>query len=84
MSGRDWSSVIEYSVAASACCGGIFVPHYRIYDVSPDGHVLGPPKLIECDNDQEATQKAAQTVDGFDVEVWCRDRRIALLPRKTL
>jgi hypothetical protein len=38
------------------------------------------PKLIECDDDQKATQQAAQTEDGY--EVWCGERRIAILPSK--
>jgi hypothetical protein len=30
------------------------MPHYRVYFVSDDGHISGPPRVIECEDDQEA------------------------------
>jgi hypothetical protein len=46
------------------------VPAYRIYFLDKAGHITGPPNIVECADDQEATQKAKQFVDGHDVEVW--------------
>jgi hypothetical protein len=36
---------------------------------------------IECVDDQEAVQQALRTITSYDVEVWQRDRFVALLPR---
>jgi hypothetical protein len=55
------------------------MPYYRIYTVGADGHFAGPAQVIECTDDEEAAQKARQFVDGHDIEVWEKDRLVALL-----
>lgn len=35
--------------------------------------------VIECADDTEATKQAEQLVDGHDVELWQRDRKITVL-----
>ena len=40
---------------------------YRIYIIGRDDHFGA--------DDQEATQKAEQTIDGRDIELWERDSR---------
>jgi hypothetical protein len=52
------------------------MPEYRIYTVD-----RVDAKNIECADDQEAVQQALRTVTSYDVEVWQRDRFVALLPR---
>ena len=58
-----------------------------------DGHGL-PPFLddggritgvhdLDCANDEEATEKAAQLLDGHDLEVWHRERRVARMKHHT-
>jgi hypothetical protein len=49
---------------------GYPIPHYRIYSVDPDGHILAPPEVVACPDDQVAIQKAKQAVDGHAVELW--------------
>ena len=51
------------------------MPEFRIYTIGRDGH-FSDAKNIECADDQEAIQKAQQTLDGHDVELWQRDRFI--------
>jgi len=53
---------------------------YRILTVDFSGHRVGA-KDVECVDDQEAVQLALRTITSDDVEVWQRDRFVALLPR---
>jgi hypothetical protein len=56
------------------------MPEYRIYTVDYNGHRVDA-KNIEWVDDQEAVQLALRTITSDDVEVWQRDRFVALLPR---
>jgi hypothetical protein len=60
--------------------GGI-IPEYRTYIIGNDGHFLEAVPLV-CADDAEATEKAKRLVDGHDVELWQRDRKIAALHHK--
>jgi hypothetical protein len=37
---------------------------------------------LECADDTDATEQAERLVDGHDVELWQRDRKIAKFERK--
>jgi hypothetical protein len=39
------------------------MPEYRIYRMSPDGHIKGPAETVECADDGEAFERAQQAVD---------------------
>jgi hypothetical protein len=56
--------------------------NYRVYVVGSDGHFIDVVAL-ECGDDAEATKRAAQLVDGHDVELWQGARKVVTLPRKT-
>jgi hypothetical protein len=56
------------------------MPHYRIYEVGQDNRIVGPPRVITCDNDQEALQRTKSFLDGQDIELWDGARLIAKLP----
>ena len=56
------------------------MPEYCIYTVDYNGHRVDA-KNIKCVDDQEAVQQALRTITRDDVEVWQRDRFVALLPR---
>jgi hypothetical protein len=56
------------------------VPHYRIYSVDPKGHILAPPEIVACADDQAAIQKAEQAVKGESVELWEGERFVARRP----
>jgi len=49
---------------------------YRVYTIGRDGRFSNAVN-IECDDDQEAIEKARQAIGGHDVELWQRDRFIA-------
>jgi hypothetical protein len=57
------------------------MPDYRVYIVGSDGHFFNSVPL-ECDDDTEALERAKQLVDGHDIELWQRDRKIARFDRK--
>jgi hypothetical protein len=55
---------------------------YRVYFVDADGHIYQPPEIIKCANDQEATEKARQFIDGKDIQIWEKARLVARFPHK--
>ncbi|MEH2485404.1 hypothetical protein [Bradyrhizobium sp. AZCC 2230] len=55
---------------------------YRAYIIDDEGHIIGVHEL-NCAGEDEAKQQAAKLLDGHDLEVWHRDRRIAVLKRHT-
>lgn len=56
------------------------MPSYRIYQMDSDGHISGPPWIVDCENDQQAIAAAKQHLDGKDLELWDKARRVAKLP----
>jgi hypothetical protein len=48
---------------------------YRVFVIGPDGHVRDRYEL-SCADEVEARERAEQLVDGHDVELWQRDRKI--------
>jgi hypothetical protein len=57
------------------------MPEYRVYIIGADGHFYNSVPL-ECADDSEAIEQAKQLVDGHDVELWQRDRKIAKFDHK--
>jgi len=55
--------------------GTSVMAHYRAYLIGRDGHFMKAVDLV-CDNDDGARKRARKMVDGHDVELWQRDRRI--------
>jgi hypothetical protein len=54
------------------------MPTYRTYIIGRADHFWGA-KDFESTHDKEAIQKAKQTMDGHDTEVWERGRFIVRL-----
>ena len=48
---------------------------YLAYTIGMNGHIQGRVDLI-CHDEGEAIELAEQLVDGRDIELWQRDRRI--------
>jgi hypothetical protein len=51
---------------------------YKVYFVGGDGHFKGAAD-INCQHDQAALEHAAELAKGKEVQVWRRDRRVAIL-----
>jgi hypothetical protein len=49
---------------------------YRVYVIGNDGHFQKAISL-DCRDDNAAIESAKQFIDGHDIELWQRDRRIA-------
>lgn len=56
--------------------------HYRAYLLDQHHRVISVAKL-QCADEQEARERAAQLVDVNDVELWQLDRRIAVFEAPT-
>jgi hypothetical protein len=50
---------------------------YRAFIIGPDGHVRDRVDLW-CRTEDDAKERAKQLVNGYDVELWQRDHRIAV------
>jgi hypothetical protein len=57
------------------------MPYYRVYIVGRDGRFDGSVEL-DCADDKAATESARQFLNGHDVELWQRDRRVAKFEAK--
>lgn len=53
---------------------------YYAYVIGSDGHVINRVDLV-FDNEEDAIERAKGLVDGHDVELWQRDRKIATFRR---
>ncbi|MGY4368650.1 hypothetical protein ACVW1A_004715 [Bradyrhizobium sp. LB1.3] len=53
---------------------------YRLYRFDKDGHIQGPPVIVDCEDDDAAVTQAKQYVDGVAIQVWDRARCVAVLP----
>jgi hypothetical protein len=49
---------------------------YRVYIIGDDDHITTRIEL-DCSDDKAAIEYAKQYIDGHDIELWQRDRRIA-------
>jgi hypothetical protein len=52
------------------------MPDYRAYIIGLDGHFKNAVAL-DCADDSAAIESAKRVINGSDVELWLRDRRIA-------
>lgn len=52
------------------------MPDYRAYLVGKDGHFFKSVP-VEALDDAAAIAAARQLVDGYDIELWQRDRKVA-------
>ena len=55
------------------------MPDYRFYVVNKDGHIAGPPLVVDCADDEAAVKEAKQLVDGGVIEIWQRARKVKYL-----
>jgi hypothetical protein len=52
---------------------------YRVYVFDVRGHIEGPPRMLECDNDSEAILRARELMGRQPIEIWLNATRIAHL-----
>lgn len=54
---------------------------YRAYILTSDGRIMEPVEL-DCPDDDAAKEAAKQLVDGCDVELWQRARKLQTFKHK--
>jgi hypothetical protein len=74
------ASVAESSVVLPPDERGATMPTYRIFTAGRDAHLSAVPKTLECTDDQEAVENAMRLANGVGLEIWDRERMVALLP----
>jgi hypothetical protein len=52
---------------------------YRLYTFDGEGHVAGPPRIIESSTDDDAVEAARWYAAGNAVELWIGDRLVRRL-----
>jgi len=57
------------------------MPDYRAYLVDADGHFY-KSVVLDVPDEAAAIEAAEQLVDGHDVELWQRDRKVAKFEQK--
>jgi hypothetical protein len=72
--------MVEQLVPAAAT-KALTMTGYRIYLLANDDHATKRID-IDCADDDAAIEIAKQYIDGRDIELWQRDRRIAQFDRK--
>src|ERR1700761_4179381 len=55
------------------------MPDYRIYSISADGGIAGPPQIVECRSDGDAAAKARLLLDRKTLEIWDGARRVGVV-----
>jgi hypothetical protein len=69
------------SVILAPNCMRALISDYRAYIIGSDGRIQKSMEL-DCADDAEAIEKAKQFVDGQDIELWQRERRVARFEHK--
>jgi hypothetical protein len=75
------SPVTESSVVLPPDREFVLMQLYRAYVIGQDGHFIRSIDL-SCADDNAAIESAKQLIDGHDLELWQRDRRIARFDSK--
>lgn len=61
------------------------MPDYRVYVVNEKGRVVGVPRVITCDDDDEAIEQAKPLIsgvlDGHFIELWDGARTVGRVPK---
>ena len=56
------------------------MPDYRYYVINKDGHIIGPPTVLDLPDGDTAVQAAKKPeflIDGLSVDIWQRARFVA-------
>jgi hypothetical protein len=53
---------------------------YRFFRVDTEDQIQGAPKFMTCADDRSARSEARQLMDGYAIEIWDCERRVAYIP----
>jgi hypothetical protein len=55
------------------------MPQYKLCSLDQHGRLRRPAQFFDCETDQEIIEKARQSLDGLDIEVWDGPRRVIFI-----
>jgi hypothetical protein len=55
------------------------MPTYRLYILTSECHIAGPPNIVDCYDDRAAVVRAKQALDGHSIEIWNGSRLVGRL-----
>jgi hypothetical protein len=58
------------------------MPAYRFHLLESDGHIVGPPLVVEFPDDHAVIKAAEAILDGKTIEVWDQERVVIRLAPK--
>lgn len=53
---------------------------YRLYRLDSDGRVSGPPRIVQCEDDDAVLIEARNYLDGHAIEIWRDNKLVGLIP----
>jgi hypothetical protein len=51
-----------------------------LYRLDSDGRVFGPPRIVQCEDDDAVLIEARNYLDGHAIEIWRDNKRVGLIP----
>ena len=57
------------------------MPQYRVHLLGQDGRFINGV-ILDCVDDTAAIEAAKKYADGYDIEVWDRNRKVGTIPVK--
>lgn len=70
--------IVERRQTSEGDCAEAQASYYRAYVLNDDGQIVDFAQLYAID-DEDAKRQAKHLRDGFDIEVWQQNRKVALL-----
>jgi hypothetical protein len=70
----------RYSGSVISQRGEEKMPQYRAYFIDAK-HIVRPPDVLVCDDDEAAIARARSLVSASDIELWHLDRLVFRFPR---
>ena len=56
--------------------GGAAMAEYRFYPIQKDGHLLGPPRIMDLSDNDAAIKAAKGLTDERPLEIWQGARKV--------
>jgi hypothetical protein len=69
-------SVFSFVITLDGGELGAWVAQYRFYPIQKDGHLLGPPRIMDLPDDDAAIKAAKELTDERPIEIWQRARMV--------
>jgi hypothetical protein len=78
---EDRTNLLRRSTCGSAERKVSSMPDYRIYRLTPEQHVGGPPEVVSCETDEQAIQHAKRLRGSEAFSLWQGGRLVIEVAR---